>query len=204
MATWELAGKARNDFADMIEALSPEQLESQTFCREWTAFGVLAHVTSFVETSFPKMFVTMVKSGFDFDKVSISMAKTQLARPVADVLASLRAQATKSAPMPSFPEAMTVTDIAIHTQDVRRPLGLGGSLDEQVLRTTLAFLTTNKKAKMAVHLKPLDGVRLVANDIDWSFGEGAEITGTGEALMMALADRGVLGELSGAGLAKWG
>ncbi len=203
MATWELAAKARRDFADMIETLTPEQLQQQSQCGAWTAEGVLAHITSFVETGLGGFVGTMVKSKFDFDKVSVSMANTQLQRSVPEVLASLRSQATKSAAMPMFPEEMTVTDIAIHTQDVRRPLGLPGALDDKVLRTALDFMTTNKKAKMMVTNKSLDGVRLVANDMDWSYGTGAEITGTGEAILMALGNRDVLDELSGKGLANW-
>ncbi len=203
MATWELAGKARNDFADMVEALTPEQLQEQSNCGQWTAEGVLAHITSFVETGFLGFVGTMFKSRFDFDKVSVSMANTQLKRPVADVLRSLRSQATKSAALPTFPEEMTVTDIAIHTQDVRRPLRLPGSLDDGVLRTALDFLTTDKKAKMMVDLRSLDGVELVATDMAWSYGSGEEIMGTGEAILMALANRDVLDDLAGDGLANW-
>jgi len=201
MATWELAGKARSDFADMIEPLTPEQLQEQSLCTAWTAQGVLAHVTSFVETGAFGFVGALAKSGFNFDKGSIIMADQQLERPVSDVLASLRRNAAKSAPMPGFPEAMTVSDVAIHTQDVRRPLALPGTLDEAVLQQALDFLTTDKKATTLVDRRPLDGVRLVATESDWSFGEGAEITGTSEAIMMGLANRPVLDELSGEGLA---
>jgi uncharacterized protein (TIGR03083 family) len=203
MATWELAGKGRNDFADMIEPLTEEQLQEQSLCTEWTAHGVLAHVTSFVETGLFSFFGALVRSGFNFDKGSLIMANKQLERPVPDVLASLRANATKSAPMPMFPEAMTVSDVAIHTQDVRRPLGLPGMLDDAVLQQALEFLTTEKMATTLVNRRPLDGVRLVATDSDWTFGDGDEITGTSEAIMMGLADRPVLDELSGDGLAAW-
>ena len=34
------------------------------------------------------------------------------------------------------------------------------------------------------------GLRLVATDLDWAMGKGAEVTGTGEALLMAMAGRG--------------
>ena len=45
------------------------------------------------------------------------------------------------------------------------------------------------------------GLRLVATDFDWAAGKGAEVSGPGEALLMAMAGRGVaLGELSGPGL----
>lgn len=203
MSSWNLAAKARSDFADMIEGLTPEQLDEESLCAEWTARGVLSHVTSFPETGFPAFFATLVRSGFDFDKVSIRMANKQLARPVGDVLSALRAGATKSSALPMFPEELTVSDVAIHTQDVRRPLGLGGSLDATVQRTCLEFLTTHKMATTLVNRRPIDGVRLVADDIDWSFGEGPEISGTAEALMMGLADRPVLDDLSGDGLVAW-
>jgi hypothetical protein len=44
------------------------------------------------------------------------------------------------------------------------------------------------------------GLRLVATDIGWSTRSGPEVTGTGEALAMALAGRsGVANELGGDG-----
>lgn len=203
MATWSTAGKARNDFADMIDSLSPEQLDQQSLCSDWTARGVLAHVTSFVETNAVSFFVSMAKAGFDFDKTSIIMANKQLARPVEEVVATLRSKATKSAPLPMFPESMTVADVVIHSQDIRRPLGLDSTPDEDLVRKTLDFLTTEKMATTLVERRPIEGVQLVANDMQWTFGDGAEINGPAEAILMALANRPVLGDLSGEGLAAW-
>jgi hypothetical protein len=78
-------------------------------------------------------------------------------------------------------------------------LGLEGELDGNVLRTSLDFLTTHKTATTLMNRPLIDGVRLVATDLDWSFGDGEEITGTGEALMMGLGARDVLDELSRSG-----
>ena len=106
--------------------------------------------------------------------------------------------------MPGFPEEMTMADVAIHTQDVRRPLGLAGSPSEDTVRTALDFITTHKMGTTLIaNRPPLEGVRLVATDMDWSFGDGAEISGPGESLMMALAARPVLDELSGGGVDLW-
>lgn len=203
MATWDLAGTARRNFADMMEELGADQLTQQSLCAEWTAEGVLAHVTSFVETGTLAFIGTMIKCRFDFDKVSMQMADTQLRRPTPDIIASLRAKATQASALPMFPEELTVSDTVIHTQDVRRPLGLPGAIDEATLRGVLGFLTSHKMATTLVNRRPLDGVRLVASDLDWSFGDGKEITGAAEALMMGLADRPVLDELEGAGLTAW-
>lgn len=44
------------------------------------------------------------------------------------------------------------------------------------------------------------GVRLVATDLDWTFGRGPEVRGRGEAIVMAVAGRrAVLPELTGPG-----
>lgn len=204
MATWERAGKLRRDLADTIEGLSPEQLQQKSLCDEWTNEGVLAHVTSFVATGFPKFMLTVAKHRGNFDSASLEMAQTQLDRPTADVLATLRAKSTKSSALPIFPEELTMADTMIHTQDVKRPLGLPASFDEQSQRTALEFLTSHKMATTLVNRPPIEDVKLTASDLDWSFGEGAEISGTAEAIMMGLAARpSALDDLSGDGVDLW-
>jgi hypothetical protein len=47
------------------------------------------------------------------------------------------------------------------------------------------------------------GVRLVADDLDWSHGPGPEVRGNGEALLMAMAGRrAALGDLTGLGVER--
>jgi hypothetical protein len=44
------------------------------------------------------------------------------------------------------------------------------------------------------------GVRLIATDVDWAYGDGPEVSGPGEALMMAMAARpDALSQLAGRG-----
>ena len=203
MATWERAGEARHHFADMIEELTAAQVKTISLCDAWDAEGVLAHITAFVETGPVAFFTATAKSGFNFDKASLAMANTQLERPMADVLGSLRAKATKAGFAPGFPEEMTIADTLIHTQDVRRPNGIHDMPDEALLRSSLDFITTHRMATTMVNRPPIDGVRLLATDLSWSYGDGPEISGPAEALMMGLADRPVLDELSGEGLERW-
>lgn len=204
MAAWERAGKLRRDLADIVEGLSEEQLHSQSLCEQWTVQGVVCHVTSFVTTGFGKFMFTVAKNRGNFDTASQDMANTELARPIADVLVDLRAKSTKSAALPVFPEEMTMTDTMIHTQDIRRALGLDGGFDDESMRTALDFLTEHKMATTLVNRPPLEGVELAATDLDWSWGSGAEITGTAEAIMMALANRpSAMADLSGPGLDRW-
>jgi len=57
------------------------------------------------------------------------------------------------------------------------------------LRTVLDFLTTHKQAKNFIDTSKLDGAKLVATDIGWSYGSGDKIEGPAEAIMMTLAGR---------------
>jgi hypothetical protein len=51
--------------------------------------------------------------------------------------------------------------------------------------------------------KKIAGVRLVAEDQDWSRGEGPEVRGSGEALLLLLSGRRPLpGELHGEGISR--
>lgn len=197
---WQLAARARNAFADLVEPLSDEQLDKPTICGTWTSRQILGHLVFFVEMKMPRFMLGMAKAGFNYDKMADRAARANAERPVEELLSTLRAGAARSAPMPGFAERITVGDVAIHTQDVRRSLDLDGKLDDEVLTTALEFITTEKIGRGLADLPGRDSVTLVATDIDWSHGSGPEVAGTGEAILMGLAGRDVLDELSGEGV----
>ena len=93
--------------------------------------------------------------------------------------------------------AIALTDGVIHQQDIRRPLGRPRTIPADHLVPALRTALFGPVLRGV--LKARD-VRLVATDIDWSFGRGPEVRGTGEALLMAVAGRkAVADELSGPG-----
>ncbi len=202
MADWNTAAKARTDFADMLESLSDEQLRSSTLCKGWTALDVAGHLVSFVELSLPAMMGSMALAGFNPDKAWKKNATKYAAMGAPAIAQSLRQNASKTAPIKSFPAGVSYTDVAVHTQDIRRPLGLDGELDPEVLRASLDFCTADKQGKIHVPTKDIAGLRLQATDLDWSWGSGAEVRGTAEALLMAINRRDVGAELEGDGVSR--
>jgi len=82
--------------------------------------------------------------------------------------------------------AIGLTDGLIHHQDIRRPLGAAREVPAErlipALRTAL-FAPTVRGILRAFDVRP------VATDMEWSFGRGPEVHGTGEALLMAVAGR---------------
>ncbi|NND73500.1 MAG: maleylpyruvate isomerase family mycothiol-dependent enzyme [Ilumatobacter sp.] len=199
---WTLAAKARTEYADMVAELTPRQLEQSTLCDGWTPHDVTAHLATFVEVPFPKFMFNVAKKKGDFDAAAVTMAKGLAERPTGDLVETLRAKAGKKASVPIFPGELTVTDVVVHEQDVRRGLDLPGAPDPELVQTALEFLTTNKRASLLLEKKGLlDGLRFEATDLDWSHGDGELVKGAGEALLLAMTRRDVYDELEGDGVA---
>jgi uncharacterized protein (TIGR03083 family) len=83
----------------------------------------------------------------------------------------------------------------IHQQDIRRPFDLPRQIPPQRLAAVLDFAKT---APLIAAAKRIRGLTLTATDLNWTTGDGPEVTGPAEALLMALAGRrGLTDELAG-------
>ena len=91
--------------------------------------------------------------------------------------------------------------MVIHHQDMRRPLGMRRVVPEDRVRTALDVILTPRGSTNLGSFERGSGLRLRATDIDWSWGDGPEVLGPAESILMAVAGRrGTPGELSGPGL----
>lgn len=198
---WDNAAAARRDLADLVEGLSDEQLAKPSLCAGWSVRDVAGHAVSFIELSLPAMMFSMLKKGFNADKAWDANAKKYSAQPVADIVSKLREHAAKPSAMKSFPAQLTTTDIAIHTQDIRRALGMSETPSEAIVVEALTFCTSHPKGKMMVPKADIAGLRLEATDVEWSWGEGKLVSGTAEAILMGINRRDVKGDLTGDGVA---
>ena len=199
---WDIAALARTDFADLIDGLSPKQLASPSLCEGWSAHDVAGHVVSFIEMSLPTMMMSMAKAGFNVHKAWSANAKKYGAQPASEIAKKIRENASHPSSMKSFPGGLTTVDVGVHTQDIRRALDLEGTLDPKVVQGALDFCTTHPKRKMMIPPEYISGLRLEATDMDWSWGEGDLVRGTGEAILMGINSRDVAADLEGDGVAK--
>jgi uncharacterized protein (TIGR03083 family) len=197
---WKSVAAARRDFADLVESMDEKQREGPTLCEGWTPHLVLAHVTSFVQIPLAKFMFNMARSKFDADVASDRLARALAEHPVDELATILRVKAEKKSPIPGFPAELSLSDVVIHTQDVRRGAGVDGTPDEGTLRTVLDFLTQEKQARFLCDTARLSGLAFRATDFDWhhgNIGGAVPISGTAEALMMGIAGRDTLAELAG-------
>jgi len=122
-------------------------------------------------------------------------------RSIQDIAQGLRDQAENPFSPPGMGIEAALTDLLVHGQDIRRPLGLPRVIPSERAETSLNFLT-GKVPRGFVTKDRLAGLALSATDVPFSSGSGAQVTGPAEALLLVLTGRPVaLADLSGDGVA---
>lgn len=194
----DLARAERLEFADLLEGLTPDQWSAPTLCQHWRVRDVVAHILSY-EGLPPAALARRFAAGrLRTDRIN-ALAVAELAGTSPDELvAMLRRHAMPTGLGAGFGGRIALTDNMIHQQDVRRPLGLPRVVAADRLRVALDFARWAPLIRGAWRAR---GVRLVADDLDWSAGRGPEVRGGGEALLLVMAGRrDALGDLSGPGV----
>lgn len=197
----EIADERRRT-ADVLASLTPEQMRTPSLCDAWTVRDVAAHLLMPLITPGPKFGVALISHRLNFSRTSEALTADVAQRSDADLVAGLRDNAASRFTPPGLGPQAPLTDVVIHGQDIRRPLGLGREFPPERLAVVLEFLTGPDARRGFVPAARTRGLRFVATDLDWSVGSGAEVIGPGEAVMMAVAGRAVaLDDLTGAGVA---
>ncbi|MDQ1635122.1 MAG: hypothetical protein QOJ32_1931 [Frankiaceae bacterium] len=192
-----LALEERLEFADLLQALRPAEWDAESLCVGWQVRDVVAHVISYDELDVRSVGKELLAARFSPDRLNGIRLQRFANLPPDELLAAFRARTEPRGLPAGFGGAIGLTDALIHQQDVRRPLGLPRKIPPERLRAALWTAYTAPVVRGFWHTR---GLRMVATDVDWSFGLGPEVRGPGEAVLMAVAGRrGVAGELSGPG-----
>lgn len=191
----------RLEIADTLATLTPEQWATQSCCDDWTVLKVAAHLTQGWNYSLAHSMVAMVKARGDLGKVnSHCMAPLAAAGPDA-IIKDLRDNAASDFKPPGMGFQAPLNDLVIHRRDMFLPLGIVYETPHELVVNSLAMATSRGMAKMVNSLTRLQGLRCVASDLDWTWGDGQEIAGPALPLAHALWGRAQsLGELNGPGV----
>ena len=190
----------RRRVADLVDSLTPEQLETPSLCGEWTIKQVAGHLLAAISKPPTPVLPLLIRSGFNIHKANSRLAVLMADRSPAELAQGLRKNADNPFRPPIVGYPGQLTDLQVHGQDMRRPLGLPHGLRPERLRASLDFLVGGR----AVGFTPkrrLAGLRFEASDLDWFSGVGSLVAGPAEALMLAMTGRKVaLSELDGPGV----
>jgi uncharacterized protein (TIGR03083 family) len=195
-----LTAVERRRAADMFARLSGEQWAARSLCAEWTVRDVAGHLIGPFWVSVPRFLPGSLVSGGP-GRYSVKVSRRLGRRPAGEIAAILREHADQRFVPPGTGPLAPLTDLAVHTRDVARPLGLDTTASPAAWRGALGFLTSRRARRGFVPRGRTDGLRFRATDQDWAHGQGAEITGPAEALALAIGGRPVaLDDLAGPGL----
>jgi len=191
----------RADIAVFLESLRPAQWEASSLCDRWRVRDVVGHLLVAYEVGPGRMLWEVSRSGFSPD---VAIARVAIARAsgvsTSELVAAWKAARRRWDRLAGVaPPRGFFYDHYVHHQDMRRPLGVPRVVPPAKLFALLECVPRYNGFRSRQRAR---GLRLVATDVDWSHGDGPLVTGTAEALLLALAGRPVaLADLRGDGLA---
>jgi uncharacterized protein (TIGR03083 family) len=188
----------RTELLAFLETLTPEEWEAPSLCTGWRVRDVVAHAVAYDRFA-PSLVWHFVRSGFSVDRVNLRTAAAWSSRSIDELLARLRANVLPGGITRLIGWQVALQEAVVHQQDVRRPVGRPRTIPTERIVGVLECLVD--PPTLTGLQRRARGLRLEATDIGWAWGDGALVSGKGEAIMMALAGReSVVDELIGPGV----
>ncbi|MER7578384.1 maleylpyruvate isomerase family mycothiol-dependent enzyme [Kitasatospora sp. NPDC097691] len=193
----------RRELAEVFAAFTPEQWNAPSLCQGWRVREVVAHMSTGFRHSTPRTLLELVRSGGHVHRMADRIARRDAAAMTERALAAALADhADHPWRPPVGGRIAALAHDAVHGLDITVALGLPARLP--VMRAT-ALLAAVTPRSLRFFGARLDGVRLVATDADWSYGQGRlTVEGRAEHLLLVAYGRRVPeGLLAGSGAGRF-
>lgn len=196
---WTDVHQERQALLELLETLTPEQWDAPSLCAEWRVRDVVAHMVSETRMTVAQIGWGLITSRFRINRYLAKDARQRGAAPVPTLLEDFRSAVFARTHLPGLSSLSMLEDVVIHQLDIRRPLEQDRAIPSERMTPVATDLWINH---FFAGPQLFEGLRAVATDTNWSAGDGAEVTGPIEALILTLAGRFVaLDLLEGEGTA---
>ena len=193
----ELARDERIDLARFLAGLEEQEWDAPTLCTQWRVRDIVAHIVSYDVLSPAHLVGRFLHGALTLTSPGSIGVEQAASLSTSELLLRLETHLTPTGLTAGFHGAIGLTDGLIHHQDIRRPLGRQRAIPAERLRPALDFALRSPRLPAR---RLTRGLQLVATDLDWASGEGPQVSGSGEALLMAAAGRAAVApELEGPG-----
>ncbi|OBC02972.1 maleylpyruvate isomerase family mycothiol-dependent enzyme [Mycobacterium sp. 852002-40037_SCH5390672] len=193
-----MAHAERVDLADFLATLTPRDWDAPTLCTRWSVKDVVAHVISYDELGALGLLKRFAK-GRIVRANQVGVDEFAALSPQ-QLLGVLRSHLQPRGLTAGFGGMIALVDGTIHHQDIRRALDRPRDVPADRLERILPLVPGNPRLGAGRRIR---GLRLRATDVEWTHGDGPEVTGPGEALLLAMTGRpAALADLDGPGVAK--
>ena len=183
---WTDVHHERQALLELLETLTPEQWDAPSLCAEWRVRDVVGHMVSETRMTVAQAAWGVITSGFRINRYIAKDAQRRGAAPVAKLLEDFRSVLLARTHLPGLSSLSMLEDIVIHQMDIRRPLEQHRRIPNGRMIPVAGDLWTNR---FFPGPKLFQGIRAIATDADWSAGDGLDVTGPIEALVLTLAGR---------------
>ncbi|MFI5040764.1 MAG: maleylpyruvate isomerase family mycothiol-dependent enzyme [Acidimicrobiales bacterium] len=188
----ELQPKVAGEFlalADLLEGASDAEWDTPSLCEGWRVREVIAHLTMAARYSEESFMAELQRCAFDFTRLSNEVARRDAALPTGELVANLRSDVMHHWTPPGGGYHGALNHVVIHGLDVTVPLGVPRCCPDETIRVVLDDLTRGGgHAHFGVDIQ---GRRVHATDLDWSYGSGRELRGAAGDLALAISGRPV-------------
>ena len=196
---WELVRAERLALIDDLAALDAEQWDLPSLCPGWTVHDVAAHLVDNAKVTRFGIVVAMARARFDFDRQNQQGVERERGATPAQTLDRLRAVADRRTGPPAPLDSRLVEEI-VHGEDIRRPLGCVRDYPAEAVERALRY-QVKTSVSVGGSKQRVAELALRANDSGIAIGDGPEVSGSGAALLVAVAGRAAaLDALTGAGV----
>ncbi|MEV0320611.1 maleylpyruvate isomerase family mycothiol-dependent enzyme [Streptomyces sp. NPDC050658] len=177
----------RQELADLLDALSPEQWDAPSLCAGWRVREVAAHMSLGFRYSLPRTVAELVKARGSLHRMTDRGARADAAAFSTDRLAAfLRDNAGHPWQPPMAGIEGALGHDVVHGLDISVALGLGRRVPLDRVRILLKKVTPKSTKFFGADV---GGVELRADDLDWSYGSGPPLTGAAQDVLLVLYGR---------------
>lgn len=177
----------RRELAAVLAALPAQRWDEASLCEGWRVREVVAHIVMPFRYSTRRFVVEMVRARGSFHRLADRAARrdaAQLSPPV--LVQTLEQNADHPWKPPGGGFVGALSHEVIHGLDFTVPLGL----DHQPPPQRVGLVLGSVKPKQIKYFGvDLDGVELIADDVDWRYGTGRPVQGRAQDLLMAVCGR---------------
>jgi uncharacterized protein (TIGR03083 family) len=194
--------RTRRELAGWLARLDDAGWDAPTLCAGWSVRIVAGHLTAPLLLSNAQILLNGAKAGFRFHGLMERTARQLATRPTADIVRTLEERADNRWVPPIAGPRAILLDVTAHHMDIRWPQKDPPVVDPSVALTTLNFLVSGNPVLKIATPNRFEGVRLEAEDLSWSYGDGPVARGPADALILAMAGRPAgIDRLTGDGVA---
>jgi uncharacterized protein (TIGR03083 family) len=184
----DMIAAQRGELGELLAGLPAARWDEPSLCDRWRVREVVAHITMPFRYSGRRFMLELARSRGRFGEMADRVARRDAAAMTAGELAeAVRSNTGHPWKPPGGGFEGALAHDVIHGLDVTVPLGLEHAVPQERLRRVLPGSLQERSVRyFGVNL---DGIELRADDLDWSVGSGALVTGSAADLLLVLCGR---------------